>query len=93
MMDKIDLANLLYYAADCIRFYERISALHDCNDCLLNGTCGYRPRPGDYTRINCPIWVEIKEDKPHEKEPWAPRSAPYRKVKPHRVQCEKVGHQ
>lgn len=35
----------------------KITALHDCNDCGIRGTCKFSPRPGQAVRINCPLWV------------------------------------
>ena len=37
---------------------ERISELHDCNDCGKKSKCEYEVRPGEYCRINCPHWEE-----------------------------------
>lgn len=34
---------------------EQVLKLHDCNDCD-NESCGYKPQPGEHTRINCPLW-------------------------------------
>ena len=58
----IDIAALLIKAADCIRYAERISALHDCNDCGKVKTCEYLPRIGENTRINCPLWMGANEN-------------------------------
>ena len=52
-----ELVQMLFYAIDCIRYYERINALHDCNDCGAK-SCMYVPNPGENTRINCPLWKE-----------------------------------
>ena len=54
-----DFCRMLHFAADCIQYYYRISALHDCNDCGKNpNDCEYIPRCGEHTRINCPLWQE-----------------------------------
>lgn len=42
-------------------FYERIIALHSCNDCGSRNSCEYAPRPGQPIRINCPLWAERKK--------------------------------
>lgn len=55
------LARALYRLGDCIRFYERVSNLPDCNTCGKSKNCGYRPDWGETTRINCPLWVSEKE--------------------------------
>ena len=39
-------------------FYERVSALHDCNDCGKKADCPCLPDWGGYTRINCPLWAQ-----------------------------------
>ena len=51
-----NIAKALYHAADCIQYYIRVSAFHDCNDCGMKA-CQYRPKPGQTTRINCPLWT------------------------------------
>lgn len=40
---------------------ERISKLHDCNDCGRKNNCSIRPAYGKYCRINCHAWTA--EDK------------------------------
>ncbi len=62
MTDEIDVAALLYKAADAIRLSERLLALHDCNDCG-RPVCQYIPDPGQPTRINCPLWEGEKNGK------------------------------
>lgn len=44
----------LYYAADCIRYVQRLKRYNDCNNCARG--CGYEPEWGEQTRINCPLW-------------------------------------
>ena len=61
MTDEIDVAALLYKAADAIRLSERLLALHDCNDCG-RPVCQYIPDPGQPTRINCPHWERRQTD-------------------------------
>lgn len=48
----------LYKLIDAINYMERISKLHDCNDCGIKMQCKYLPEYGDQTRINCPLWKE-----------------------------------
>lgn len=36
-------------------FYNDIVSNPDCNTCK-NKNCEYRPKPGDTTRFNCPLW-------------------------------------
>ena len=60
-----DYCRMLRFAADCIQYYYRVAALHDCNDCGKNRLygCEYKPKPGEHTRINCPLWVKRGEYK------------------------------
>ena len=51
-----NIANALFLASECIKYYIRVSACHDCNDCGMKA-CQYRPKPGQTTRINCPLWI------------------------------------
>ena len=62
-VNDIDVAAILYKAADAIRYMERISALHDCNDCARKQDCQMCPRCGEQTRINCFFWTEDKSEK------------------------------
>ena len=36
-------------------FFDRITDLPDCNICLKKNRCEFAPRPGEHTRINCPL--------------------------------------
>lgn len=57
--EKQIFAELLQYAADCIRYYERIASLPDCNNCgIAPKGCMYLPKWGEEIRINCPHWVK-----------------------------------
>lgn len=38
---------------------ERISELPDCNDCSRKD-CEYRPEPGEWVRVNCPLHTETE---------------------------------
>ena len=60
--------NVVYQAADTIEklsakvdslqlYVDNISRLPDCNTCLKNSTCEFRPKLGEYCRINCPAWI------------------------------------
>ena len=56
--EKRTFADLLNYAADCIRYYERIATLPNCNDCGMSSKgCMYLPTWGEEVRINCPHWI------------------------------------
>lgn len=55
--------DLLIYAVDCIRYYERIAVLPNCNNCKMTEKgCMYLPKWGEEVRINCPHWVEEGAD-------------------------------
>lgn len=38
--------------------FEKLMALPNCNDCAHNphSSCGVCPNPGDFVRVNCPLW-------------------------------------
>ncbi len=55
-VEKEVFADLLQYAADCIRYYKRMSAQPDCNNCGKLFNCEYMPKCGETVRINCPHW-------------------------------------
>lgn len=38
-------------------FADNISKLPDCNTCLKKTMCEFRPKYGEYCRINCPAWL------------------------------------
>ena len=61
MKDEIDVAEILYKAADAIRYMERLTELHDCNDCARKLNCQMLPAYGAATRINCFFWLEDKK--------------------------------
>ena len=60
-MEDLDVAAILYKAADAIRYMERIAKLHDCNDCGRQGNCSIMPMYGEATRINCFYWAAKEE--------------------------------
>lgn len=33
-----------------------VAELNDCNNCGAKEVCEYVPQPGQFTRINCPLW-------------------------------------
>ena len=41
-----------------------VAELNDCNNCGAQKDCEYVPQPGQFTRINCPLWKfpETEED-------------------------------
>ncbi len=61
--EAADFADLLSYAANAIRYYQRVSSCNDCNNCAgsKDKSCQYLPDWGDTTRINCPLWHSKKE--------------------------------
>lgn len=38
-------------------FVDNISKLPDCNTCLKKNLCEFKPKYGEYCRINCPLWL------------------------------------
>ena len=54
-MDAEEFARMLRHAADCITYTNKVTSFHDCNDCGKKD-CKYRPKLGEMTRINCPLW-------------------------------------
>lgn len=61
----IEVAMALQTIADCLRQYDEIHNLPNCNDCNKVNECEYRPRWGATVRFNCPLW-EAKPDKQKE---------------------------
>lgn len=60
--DKNAFIQLLHYAADCMRYYERVATLPDCNNCRRAETgCIYLPKWGEDVRINCPHWTSEED--------------------------------
>lgn len=56
-------AALLNGIEACLAVYRRVMACPDCNTCAKKYRCGYCPRPGEQTRINCPLWEKEPERK------------------------------
>ena len=54
--DTKDFIRILYHVADSLMAFQRIKSYPDCNTCDKKTTCQYRPKPGEQTRINCPLW-------------------------------------
>ena len=50
------------YELDSLRMrYEERKTMTDCYDCGITESCKYLPNPGEFVRINCPLWKERKE--------------------------------
>lgn len=54
-MTRTEVKETLQVLMDIITYQEILEKQHDCNDCSY-ACCKYRPRPGERTRINCPLW-------------------------------------
>lgn len=54
-MDKVIS---LYRAIDCIRYADEMAKLNDCNTCGDKMDCKHRPMPGQFVRVNCPLYVK-----------------------------------
>lgn len=64
-MAKIDDAiGMMYYIADNLKVLREIYSTGDCNNCS-NKECGYKPKPGQIVRYNCPFYKKegISEEK------------------------------
>ena len=46
----------LYKIIDIIDYFERMTSLPDCNNCQAKDKCSFIPEPGQYVRVNCPLW-------------------------------------
>lgn len=51
--------------ADCescgVKCYaDQVAGLPNCNDCGAGKTCDFMPKPGQHTRINCPLWQPME---------------------------------
>lgn len=42
-------------------FFDEIAPMQNCNTCA-DQECPYRPKPGEITRFNCPLWRGQKEE-------------------------------
>lgn len=52
-------ATMLIHMAGCLRYYNEMSNLPNCNTCGKQQTCEYVRKPGEPQRINCPLWEEM----------------------------------
>lgn len=64
-VDLEECARMMYHAADCINYYIRVTSYPDCNSCGRI-TCQYKPKPGQQTRINCPLWLSRWDKRPED---------------------------
>ena len=48
----------LEHITRALEFYDRMSHMHNCNDCGAPKGCMYRPAWGQPVRWNCPHWKE-----------------------------------
>ena len=57
-MEAADAIEELSAKVDSLQFFvDSISNLPDCNTCLKKTICEFKPRYGEYCRINCPAWL------------------------------------
>lgn len=61
--DAKNYARMLQHVADCVLYYQRMSALPNCNDCGIENECEYRPEWGAPVRVNCPLWKKGADKK------------------------------
>lgn len=55
-----DIIVNLHYVADLLMVADRISRMHNCNDCGAKD-CEYKPDWGSPVRYNCPFWRKTDE--------------------------------
>lgn len=62
-LDPIEAWNRREWCKNCGHkvHSENVSNLPSCNDCGGKKTCEYIPKPGQYARINCPLWRAAEE--------------------------------
>lgn len=61
MSDKTTWSSLVEEIASLQRDSDelkRIVALPNCNDCARGIKCMYMPKPGEYNRYNCPLYIK-----------------------------------
>ena len=61
-LDPIEAWNLRHMCDNCADrcLAQQVLELHDCNDCGAE-SCEHKPRPGQHTRFNCPLWRAKEE--------------------------------
>lgn len=59
-MTAEDIRGILFHLTDIVQWYIDTQKLPDCNECSNRG-CGYMPRAGQRTRINCPLFKPWKK--------------------------------
>ena len=63
-MDKSKIDELIMsknYELQCLIAYRDIVSTGDCNVCY-NKDCGYRPKPGQMVRYNCPFYRRATDE-------------------------------
>jgi hypothetical protein len=55
-MDAEEFCKMLIYIVDHVRYAQSVMSYNDCNNCGRKKVCKYLPKPGQLTRINCPLW-------------------------------------
>lgn len=55
-MNDMEIASILYKAADAIKWKEHMLSLPTCYNCGKKGNCKHIPSTMRDVRINCPLW-------------------------------------
>lgn len=53
-----ELVKDMSYISSCLKSYEEILNLPNCQNCGKIGSCEYAPEWGQLVRYNCPLWEE-----------------------------------
>lgn len=51
-----NLKHYLYALVDRVDFFDKVTALPNCNNCAKKNACEYAPQVGQALRFNCPLW-------------------------------------
>jgi len=58
LSEAADAIEKLTAKVESLQFFaDNISKLPDCNTCLKQKICVFVPKCGEYSRINCPVWL------------------------------------
>lgn len=60
-LDPEEIKDRLHELNSLRAMYEERKTMTDCYNCGITESCKYLPNPGEFVRINCPLWKERKE--------------------------------
>lgn len=61
-LDPEEIKDRLHEMNSLRMYEEQRKTMTDCHDCGITESCKYLPNPGEFVRINCPLWKERKEE-------------------------------